>query len=74
MIHSLWPPLLHLGVHGRGQGRHQGWISPALSPEESQQKAQGTLRYAPSSLHLPMPASYLLGSATERVSGNTQIA
>ena len=64
VIHSLWLPLLGLGVHRNDQGVHQGQLY--------QHRAQGQVIKNPKILLcLPLPASYLSGSVTERVSGNT---
>ena len=43
-IHTLWLPLLGLGVHRKDQAVHQDKLLPAPGLGASQQKPQGTLR------------------------------
>ena len=47
LIHSLWLPLLGLGVWGRAQAVHQGRLSVAPRLGAHQQKSQGTLMTSP---------------------------
>ena len=58
-IHSLWLPLLGLGVCGKDQTTYQGWLWPAL--------ALGQVSKSPKTLllSLPPPDGWQLGLVTE---------
>ena len=64
MIHSLWLPLLGLGVWGKDQVAHHCWPLSAPVPGACPQKSHGTPRLA---------SAYLLVSVTERAPGGTQV-
>ena len=46
VIHSLWLPLVSLGVYRKNQVAHQCWFLPALRPEEGQLNSQISQRFA----------------------------
>ena len=52
VTHSLWLPLLGLGVWGKDQASLQGQILPAPGPGADQQRSQDTPRSASTCLHL----------------------
>lgn len=63
---SLWMFLLCLGMHGKDQTKHQGWLLPApgLGSRSAKVPRQREIH-----VYLPPPAGYVLSSVTEKVSG-----
>lgn len=68
VFHSLWLPVLGVGVHGQDQGANQGWLPPTPSLGEGHQRAPSILSYASAFLCLHLPA------VIEKTLGGTRVA